>query len=447
MIVSDYIRNQPHRALSEFNIMGAYAYRFHRDKFAWVDTLGDEYPLIPPCARQFRSWEGITIEIRETLNAIVREVDESPTPTAGAVPPLGGAALPPAGIEELPNGIWVIKGDTHVSQWVKIQQRLDHDQNSLPDILPLIKPGDVVIDAGAFIGDHTIAYSKAVGDKGKVYAFEPNPLAVECAVHNLRGHDNVLIVEKALGDKRGWSPLSGNNGNAAGAYLGDHQAIKEVQIECLDHYNIPKVDFIKWDIEGCEVKALIGAEQTIRRCHPIMVMEVNVTALSRQGATVGQLFALLESHGYSWKVMQENASEFDLMYDIICTPQKSPGVSSQGNGEKEDYRCSSSPPPVSSPATDVNFLEVDPMKTAVGLLQNFAMLGPKNKARVMLALYHAGLTTKKSKKKKQHENKRAVPDQKDEASMEATTTTPKSRKSKRAGRNRSRRLVSATEKE
>jgi hypothetical protein len=174
-------------------------------------------------------------------------------------------------------------------------------------------------------------------------------------------------------------------------------------------------------------------------------MELNVTALSRQGATVGQLFALLESHGYSWKVMQENASEFDLMYDIICTPQKSPGVSSQGNGEKEAYRCASSPPPVTS-SPDV-WTEVDPVKVAVEMLKRHAGYSPKNKARVMLALYYAGLTTKKTKKKKQHENKRAVPDQKDEASMEATTTTPKSRKSKRAGRNRSRRLVSATEKE
>ena len=66
----------------------------------------------------------------------------------------------PAQIEVLPNGIWVLKDDTHISKWVKQQDRLDHDMNTLPFILPLIKPGDHVIDAGAFIGEDVCGLSR-----------------------------------------------------------------------------------------------------------------------------------------------------------------------------------------------------------------------------------------------------------------------------------------------
>jgi hypothetical protein len=46
-----------------------------------------------------------------------------------------------------------------------------------------------------------------------------------------------------------------------------------VQIKTLDSYNFPAVDYIKMDCEGFEYKVILGAEQTIRRCKPILVVE------------------------------------------------------------------------------------------------------------------------------------------------------------------------------
>src|SRR5688572_13750228 len=85
----------------------------------------------------------------------------------------------------LGNGLAVIEGDTHVSHWVQESGRLDHDQNMLPVILPYIRPGDWVLDVGAFIGDHTIAYLDAVRE-GTVLAFEPNPEAFRCLRWNCK---------------------------------------------------------------------------------------------------------------------------------------------------------------------------------------------------------------------------------------------------------------------
>ena len=423
MIISDYVRNQPQRSFSEFNALGAYAYKFNHDKFAWVDTQGDEFALLPPCARQFHSWGGITPEVEKELGTILGELESHQTAGSGTAG-FGASRSLPAGIKELPNGLWVIENDTHVSKWVEQQGRLDHDQNTLPFILPLIKEGDSVIDAGAFIGDHTIAYSKAVGEKGVVHAFEPNPIAYQCMHHNLESCRNVILHDVGLSDANGSMPLSGNNGNYAGAYAGEHMKIADVPVQTLDDWFYQAhIDFIKFDIEGCEVKALIGAQNLIRRCHPTMVIEVNVVALDRQKATVGQLFALLESYGYEWKIIQENCDVMSPMYDIICSYKATP------ESGKEVYRCSSEPPPV-TPLTQASAIE---------FLQKEAAKGKTERWTVMMALWKAGLTSRNKKKKKVKRVQVPTPPL-PEKKVEAPSGTPKNKKQHKVG------LVSTKEK-
>jgi len=67
----DYIKNQPYREFSEFNAIGAYAYLFHKERFEWVNT--EDGPMPEPCARQFRSYDGLGIykdEIGKILPAV-----------------------------------------------------------------------------------------------------------------------------------------------------------------------------------------------------------------------------------------------------------------------------------------------------------------------------------------------------------------------------------------
>ena len=213
----------------------------------------------------------------------------------------------------LPNNLAVLENDSHISRWVEESGRLDHDQYSLSYILKYIKEGDCIVDAGAFIGDHTLAYLKAVGPRGKVIAFEPNPEAYQCLLHNCPEAECVLA---GLGDKD--QKLSFATNENVGASHISCSGDKQVDIVALDSYKLEHLDFLKLDVEGFEISALQGANKTINRFRPTMWIEVNEGALNRNDETATSLLNFIQSHlGYEITPFPEFNS---YQYDILCKP-------------------------------------------------------------------------------------------------------------------------------
>ena len=164
-----------------------------------------------------------------------------------------------------------------------------------------VEQGDVVFDAGAWIGDFS---ALAAAQGAIVYAFEPTPDTYEwlCNTASL-SEGEIIPVQKALGDKCEEIKLSlDHNGggsnklspplcmhiltNEAEAglsrenypqiqgserYREDH-ASPLVKVSTIDQFvsenQIRKVDFIKADIEGAERYMLKGATETLRRFAP-----------------------------------------------------------------------------------------------------------------------------------------------------------------------------------
>ena len=380
-IISEYIRHQPYRAFSEFNALGCYAWKYHQDKFEWVHTNKVDLPI--SFAQQFRSWEGITPEVKTEIEHILRGTGTGPTEAeSSSVHP--SASPVPSQIKELPNGIWVIEGDTHIGKWVEQQERLDHDQNILPFILPHIKEGDVVIDVGANIGDHTIAYARAVGATGRVIAFEPNALAFQCLKHNLENFIQVVVSNTGLSDKNENVALSDNNGNYGGSYV--DKSGNGSTLEVLD--DIPtRPNLIKIDAEGYEPKVLAGAEKTVTEFRPKMVIEVNIETLSKQGFRRDDIFAFLNRHKYTYKVIQENCGFDSPMYDIYCEPQAVMTVPPGGAPE------TTRPHAHSSLEASLSY------QGHVHALATFAGESPANRTRVIKELGKAGLHPLHPKKK------------------------------------------------
>lgn len=144
-----------------------------------------------------------------------------------------------------------------------------------------IGPGDNVVDAGAYIGTHARAFSALVGGVGQVYAFEPDPTTFTILQQNagVAAQSNIQLFNIGLGGIKAEVSLqiveaSHNRASASVIPAADAQSIL-ITVQPLDELALPKVDFMKVDVEGMELQLLQGAEHTIRRHSPIIFLEVN----------------------------------------------------------------------------------------------------------------------------------------------------------------------------
>lgn len=217
----------------------------------------------------------------------------------------------------LANGIAVLEGDTHIGAWVEQSGRLDHDQWLLPRILPHIPVGGTVVDAGAYIGDHTIAYLEKVGPKGRVLAFEPNPEAARCLSHNCPNADCYRI---ALECYNGESTLAIDPSNYGASHVSCSSSGPIIMCQTLDSFNLGRLDFLKADVEGCEVKLVCGAVNTIKRHKPVMLFEVNSGALVRHGDTSAALRSVIESLGYRTQPIDPSHNPSMPQWEMLCLP-------------------------------------------------------------------------------------------------------------------------------
>lgn len=143
------------------------------------------------------------------------------------------------------------------------------------------RPGDIVLDCGANAGVYT---KTALASGAKlVVAIEPGPENLECLRRNLAreiGEGKVIVVPKGVWDKDDFLTLNADPNNSArdSLYGLNGPGIKQVKVELttidklVTELGLPRVDFIKMDIEGAEKKAVSGARETIRKFRPRMAI-------------------------------------------------------------------------------------------------------------------------------------------------------------------------------
>lgn len=210
--------------------------------------------------------------------------------------------------------IAILENDTHISRWVEESGRLDHDRYALPIILEYIKEGYTVVDAGAFIGDHTHAYCNAVGPSGSVYAFEPNPAAFECLQYNC---SSANLFNCGLSNVKENVNYSADNNAGAGRITQESNNAITIKTITLDSLKLSALDFLKIDIEGYELNALKGAQKTISKYRPVCWIEINVGALAQQNKTPQDITKFLSKYNYSITPFPEVGEQ----YDILCVSQ------------------------------------------------------------------------------------------------------------------------------
>lgn len=140
-----------------------------------------------------------------------------------------------------------------------------------------LSPDDVIIDAGAFIGDTAVFFHHKLGGRCQIHSFELLDENLALLVHNLERNgvaDEQIVVNKlALADKTGDEiMIAAGSSQGSTSIFGKSSQGDRVKTATLDDYvvhaNLTRVDFIKMDIEGSEVQALAGARQTIQHFKP-----------------------------------------------------------------------------------------------------------------------------------------------------------------------------------
>lgn len=156
----------------------------------------------------------------------------------------------------------------------------------------IVKQSDVVLEAGSHIGAHTLPLSMMCAE---LHAFEPVLEFNRLLRKNVKELDNVLVHDVALGATEELAyinPPDMSCVQAAGTVEVQYQGQVEIRIKSVDSYNFIKLDFIKADIEGSELALLEGAEDTIKRCRPLLYLE------NHYEEQLWNMLKLLDSWGY-----------------------------------------------------------------------------------------------------------------------------------------------------
>ncbi|NQY21800.1 MAG: FkbM family methyltransferase [Campylobacteraceae bacterium] len=133
------------------------------------------------------------------------------------------------------------------------------------DLIPDIKNINF-IDGGAYVGDTLPSIIKNFPDYNKIYCFEPNNLHINIAKRDFDQVKNIEFINCGLGSQKISFTQDQNDQNNCAH---DYQASN---INSIDNLISSPIDFIKLDIEGAELDALIGAKETILKHHPILAI-------------------------------------------------------------------------------------------------------------------------------------------------------------------------------
>lgn len=162
------------------------------------------------------------------------------------------------------------------------------------------KPGDMVVDVGANVGEVSIVMSRRVGDTGSVLAFEPSPRVYGYLRGNLElnGCGNVATRNAALGAAAGTVRMTDDRRDDMNRLSEDGS----VSVECstLDR-EVPadaRPALIKVDVEGTELGVLMGGASVLSRTACVNC-EMWASHFERHGYTTGDLIAHLRTAGFS----------------------------------------------------------------------------------------------------------------------------------------------------
>jgi FkbM family methyltransferase len=179
-------------------------------------------------------------------------------------------------------------------------------------------PERMAIDAGAYVGFHSVFLSHHFA---RVHAFEPQSQAYSLLRTNieLNGRRNIEPMEVGLYSHPCWLrlapdelqeiPVPRANGSVNYNKIGNAAALAFVKTEertadavravTIDSFDFDRVGFIKIDTQGADFRVLQGAEETIRRCRPVIAFEFERDLSNAHGTLWEEVETFFRGGGYN----------------------------------------------------------------------------------------------------------------------------------------------------
>lgn len=175
----------------------------------------------------------------------------------------------------------------------------DYQKTKLDAALGFVKNFTTAIDAGANYGIMSYNLNSKFS---KIYAFEVDAPVRECLKKNVEKFqlDNVVICDCGLSDKEEQVSLNYLK-NTFGTHVNKEVSGTNI-CKTLDSFELTEVGFIKLDCEGYEPYILQGAEQTIKKYKPVILMEEKNYSKRYYGEAGNLAVDLLLAWGYTMEI-------------------------------------------------------------------------------------------------------------------------------------------------
>lgn len=198
--------------------------------------------------------------------------------------------------------MFTLQGDAVIGRSLRLYGEFAGDE--VDSILAFLRPGDHVLDLGANIGVHSLAFAQTVGPTGRVISVEPQhfPFQLLSANVTLNQQPHVLCLRAAVGEVRGACTvprIDPTHRHNAGATTVSTEASASAQGQdvvpmiTVDSLGLARCDLIKIDTEGFEDRVLQGARATLAAQRPVVYAEMHDHEKLRRAA------AILKPLGYS----------------------------------------------------------------------------------------------------------------------------------------------------
>lgn len=200
-----------------------------------------------------------------------------------------------------------------------------------------LKPEMTLVDVGANIGEITLFAGKKLTE-GRVLAFEPNhevfaDLSLNVALNHFHA---VELFNIGLYERDGRLPLyarddrpfgTQNSGVTSVFSNGNDRRLMTVPLRRFDDVaseaGLTRLDVMKIDVEGSEWMVLRGAENSIKRFRPVIIVEISAANFGRAGYTPGDLLGYLDSLAYDARNLEDGSKKITAECDAVCVPRES----------------------------------------------------------------------------------------------------------------------------